>query len=107
MNKLFIVIIGIIFIIGLSSENFAQRRYNHRSYKPKSFRTSFKFSNSKKYSRRTTTYKQPNLKSKSSLYTAKNKLKRKTSYSLNTRLNYPSYSRRSAMIYRKYKSRRY
>ncbi len=52
MNKLFILIIGIIFTIGFSAENFAQKRYNSRSYKPKSFRTSYKSSSTKKYSKR-------------------------------------------------------
>ena len=105
MFKLSIFLIAILFAVGLNSENFAQRRYNYRSYKPKSFSTSYKSSNTTKYSKRPTTYKQPNLRLKSSHYTAKNKFRNKVSYRPKTKLNFPRYTRNSASISRKYKSR--
>lgn len=107
MFKLSIFLIAILFAVGLNCENFAQKRYSSRSYKPKTYRTTYRSSgNSLKYSKRTIAYKTPNLKRNSAYYKIqsdkiKRKYQNKSNYRSNTKLNFPNYSRKSANKFRR------
>ena len=106
MFKLSIFLIAILFAAGLNFENFAQKRYDSKSFRHKSFRSSYQSSNSSKYSKKPTSYyKNPVLKQKSSYYKIKNKYQNKANYRSNTKLNFPSYTRNTASTRLKYNSR--